>query len=238
MPLDPQFLDLHARAMETYRRLTKHFGEVPLVPRREPMHELISTMLSHRTTQKNEDLAFHAMWNRYGSWEAIREANFEELATILDQVQFPGAKAENIKKVLTRIYQERGEYSIDFLKDLPPEEGLAWLMSLPGVGIKTASLVLLFCFGLPVMPVDTHVHRVSGRVGLIPEKASAEAAHHLLATLLPEDPYTLFNFHIGLLKHGQQICKWSNPRCRQCPLPSICEWYQANRAGKNGYPET
>src|SRR5687767_10403376 len=114
MPIDPKFQDLHERAMEAYRRLTTLHGEVPHVPRREPMHELISTMLSHRTTQKNEDLAFRAMWNQYGSWEAIQDAPFEELATVIGQAQFPGAKAENIKKVLTRIYEERGEYSIEF----------------------------------------------------------------------------------------------------------------------------
>jgi endonuclease III len=238
MPIDPQFQQLDMRTMEAYRRLTAKYGEVPLVPRREPMHELISTMLSHRTTQKNEALAYQAMIDRFGSWEAIQNAAMEELATAIAQAQFPGAKAANIKKTLERIYEERGEYSINFLNDLSTEEGLAWLTSLPGVGIKTASLVLLFCFAKPVLPVDTHVHRVSARVGLIPEKASAEAAHTLLPALLPEDSYVYFNFHIALLKHGQQVCIWSNPRCHLCPLPDICEWYQKNRAGKDGNPKT
>lgn len=238
MPIDPRFADLEARTMETYRRLMEKYGEVPHIPRREPMHELISTMLSHRTTQKNEDLAYQAMWRRYGSWEAIQNAPMEELATTIEQAQFPGAKAANIKKALARINEERGEYSLDFLKDWPMEQALEWLMSMPGVGIKTASLVLLFCFAKPVLPVDTHVHRVSGRIGLIPEKVTAEAAHALLAALLPNDPYILFNFHIALLKHGQRVCVWGNPKCMQCPLPSICEWYQQNRAGKDGYPTT
>lgn len=238
MPIDPVYQDLHERAMETYRRLTALHGEVPHTARREPMHELISTMLSHRTTQKNESLAFHAMWDKYGSWDAIRDAPFEELATVIDKAQFPGAKAENIKKVLTRIYEERGEYNIEFLREMTPQEGIAWLTSLPGVGVKTATLVLLFCFAQPVMPVDTHVHRCSGRVGLIPKKASAEAAHNLLLVLLPEDPYILYNFHISMLKHGQKICIWGNPRCEQCPLPSICDWYQDNRANKDAKPHT
>jgi endonuclease-3 len=195
-------------------------------------------MLSHRTTQKNESLAFHAMWDRFGSWQAIRLAPMEELAGTIEQAQWPGAKAQNIQKALTRIYEERGEYSIDFLKNWPPEKGLQWLMEMPGVGIKTASLVLLFCFSKEVMPVDTHVHRVSGRVGLIPEKASAEAAHTLLPALLPRHPYIYYNFHISMLLHGQKICIWQKPRCHLCPLPSICEWYQVNRAGKDGFPET
>jgi endonuclease III len=237
MPFDPQFLPLDLRAIEVYRRLIAKYGEIPHVPRREPMHELISTMLSHRTTQKNEDLAYKAMIDRFGTWEAIQNAPMEELATSVDKAQFPGAKAANIKKTLERIYVERGEYSIDFLKDMPVEEALTWLTSLPGVGVKTASLVLLFCFAMLALPVDTHVHRVSGRVGLIPPKASAEAAHTLLPMLLPPDPYIYYNFHIALLKHGQQVCIWGTPRCHLCPLPSICEWYQANKAGDNGKSE-
>jgi endonuclease-3 len=222
--------ELEGRAMAVYKRLLETYGERPLVPRREPMHELISTMLSHRTTQKNESLAFHRMWDRYGSWEAIRDAPFEELAEELEQVQFPGAKAENIKKALTRIIDAHGEPSIEFLREMPTEDGLAWLRSLPGVGIKTATLVLLFCFSKPVMPVDTHVHRVSQRIGLISPKASAEAAHSLLLELLPREPHVLFNFHIGMLKHGQQICIWGRPRCERCPLTDLCDYYQTHRA--------
>jgi endonuclease-3 len=224
---------LQNRAMAVYKRLLDTYGERPLVPRREPMHELISTMLSHRTTQKNESLAFHRMWDRYGSWQAIRDAPFEELAQELEQVQFPGAKAENIKKALARIIDEQGEPSIEFLRETPTEAGLAWLRSLPGVGIKTATLVLLFCFSKPVLPVDTHVHRVSQRIGLIGPKASAEAAHGLLLDLLPREPHVLFNFHIGMLKHGQQICIWGRPRCERCPLTDLCDYYQTHRAPRH-----
>ena len=105
-------------------------------------------------------------------------------------------------------------------------------MALHGVGIKTASLVLLFCFAKPVLPVDTHVHRVSQRVGLIGPKVGAEAAHHQLLALFPPDPYVLFNFHIAALKHGQQLCVWGSPRCEPCPLKDLCDWYQKNRVSK------
>ncbi len=223
---------LRAKTWEVYQRLLKTYGERPLKPRREPMHELISTMLSHRTTQKNEATAYQRMWDRFGSWEAIRDAPVDELAAAIEPSNFPESKAPRIKAALNQIISERGEPSIDFLKDLPAEQGLEWLMSLPGVGIKTASLVLLFCFSKPVMPVDTHVHRVSGRLGLIGPKVSAEAAHTLLLDLLPHDPPVLFNFHIALLKHGQQICIWGTPRCERCPLTDICVWFQENRAGK------
>ncbi len=226
-------MDVHdtlgAKALEVYQRLLKTHGERPLKPRREPMHELISTMLSHRTTQADEARAFERMWQRYGSWEAIRDAPLDELTETIEPANFPEVKAPRIKEVLARIIAERGEASIEFLRDLSPEAGLQWLMSLPGVGIKTASLVLLFCFAKPLLPVDTHVHRVSQRVGLIGPKVDATAAHPLLLSLLPPDPYTLFNFHVALLKHGQKICVWSNPRCEQCPLTDICNWYQENR---------
>src|SRR5262245_29078918 len=221
---------LSAKAWEVYQRLLQMYGELPLKPRREPMHELISTMLSHRTTQQNEAVAFEQMWQRYGSWEAIRDAPVEELTETIKPATFPEAKAPNIKKALQRIIEERGEPSIDFLAELPAAEGLAWLKSLPGVGIKTASLVLLFCFSKELLPVDTHVYRVSQRLGLIGPKVSAEAAHHLLLEILPADPHVLFNFHVAMLKHGQKICIWGTPRCEKCPLTDICDWYQENRA--------
>lgn len=222
--------DLRAKAQIEYERLMALHGEHPLVPRRKPMHELISTILSHRTTQKNEAQAYDNMWKRFGSWETIRDAPVAELTAALEPANFPDVKAPYIQGVLRKIYEERGEFSIDFLRDLPAEDGLAWLMDLPGVGIKTASLVLLFCFAKPVLPVDTHVHRVSQRIGLIGPKVNPTTAHPLLLALLPPDPYFLFNFHINNLLHGQKICIWGTPRCEKCPLTDICNWYQANRA--------
>jgi len=223
---------LLTKTQEVYRRLLKTYGEHPLKPRRKPMHELISTMLSHRTTQQNEAQAYENMWERFGSWEAIRDAPVDELAAAIEPANYPESKAPRIKEALTMIIQERGEPSIDFLADMPTQEALNWLMSLPGVGIKTASLVLLFCFGHPILPVDTHVHRVSIRLGLIGPRTSANKAHELLLALLPKDPHVLFNFHIDMLRHGQQICVWSVPRCERCPLTNICDWYQEHRAGK------
>ena len=220
---------LQAKTWEVYQRLLRTYGERPLKPRREPMHELISTMLSHRTTQKNEAMAFERMWQRFDSWEAVRDAPVAELTEAIAQANFAEAKAPNIKKALHRIIEERGEPSIDFLSDLPVEEGLAWLTSLPGVGIKTASLVLLFCFSKVVLPVDTHVHRVSQRLGLIEPKVNPTAAHALLLNFLPPEPHVLFNFHISMLQHGQKICIWGTPRCEQCPLTDICDWYQENK---------
>lgn len=221
--------DLKAKAQQVYERLVERYGAQPLVPRRQPMHELISTILSHRTTQRNEAIAYDRMWKRFGSWEAIRDAQPAELAQAIAPSNFAEAKVPYIQGTLRRIIDERGEANIDFLVDLPAQEGLDWLTSMPGVGIKTASLVLLFCFSKPVLPVDTHVYRVSQRVGLVGAKVTVNAAHHVLLSLFPPDPYVLFNFHIAALKHGQQLCVWGDPRCEPCPLKPLCDWYQANR---------
>lgn len=221
---------LEVKALEVYRRLLEMHGERPLVPRREPMHELVSTMLSHRTTGRNEDLAFRRMWERYPSWESIRDAPMADLAEAVAPSNFAEVKAPNIKKALAQIIEARGEASIDFLADLPAEEGLRWLMALPGVGIKTASLVLLFCFAKPVLPVDTHVHRVSQRLGLIGPKLTSTTAHGPLLALVPSEPHVLYNFHIAMLKHGQKLCVWGTPRCGKCLLKDLCDWYRENRA--------
>jgi endonuclease-3 len=219
---------LRTKTWDVYQQLLKTYGERPLEPRREPMHELISTMLSHRTTHDNEEAAYRRMRERFGSWEAIRDAPVEALSEAISTATFPEAKAPNIQQALAQIIAEGEEASLELLRDMPAEEGLAWLMALPGVGIKTASLVLLFCFSKPLLPVDTHVHRVSQRLGLIGPKVSANAAHKLLLDLLPQDPHVLYNFHVTMLRHGQRLCLWGTPHCERCPLRERCDWYAAH----------
>lgn len=218
---------LKQKAIAMYDILVKAYGERPLKPpRRTPMVELIMTILSQRTTAANEKQAFDQMWARYGSWEAIRDADVNELTSLIAPSNYAESKAPHIKATLARIIEERGEASIDFLEDTNAEEGLIWLMSLPGVGIKTASLVLLFNFSKSVMPVDTHVHRVSQRTGLIPLKMTAEKAHVALLEILPTEPHILFNFHVSCLRHGQQICTFAAPKCPKCPIKHLCDYYR------------
>ncbi len=219
---------LRERALEAHQRLIEAYGERPRTPRREPMHELVSTMLSHRTTEADEARAYTRMRERFPMWRQTRDAPLAALIDAISPARFPGSKAPNIQKTLTRIIDERGEASIDLLADLPPEEGLAWLTSFPGVGIKTASLVLLFCFGKPLLPVDTHVHRVSQRLGLI-KKMTAEKAHKELLALFPADDHILYNFHVNALRHGQRLCVWGTPRCEQCLLKGDCDWFEENK---------
>lgn len=215
------------KAMQMYTIFLKAYGERSLKPpRRDPMTELIMTILSQRTTQANEALAFKRLWEHYQSWEAIRDADVDKVAELIAPATFPEPKAANIKATLAQITGERGEANIDFLADLPLQEGLDWLLALPGVGIKTASLVLLFNFSKMIIPVDTHVHRVSLRTGLLPEKTRANKAHTLLLEILPDDPHILFNFHKTCLRHGQVKCTWTNPKCTQCPINHLCDYYQ------------
>lgn len=218
------------KAVEAMHRLAEVYGWKQRGTSREPMKQLISTMLSHRTTWKQESTAYQQMWQHYGSWDAVQHAPTNELTRLLAPVQYPEVKAPNIQKVLARIYDERGEYNIDFLAEMPTDEALAWLLSLPGVGLKTATLLLLFNFGKLVLPVDTHVHRVSTRLGLISAKTTAEKAHHVLLAMLPQDAETLYNFHVLLFRHGQNVCIWREPRCHLCPLRNICDDYQARKS--------
>lgn len=218
------------KVMITHELLNQEYRPLKLEPRRSHMHELISTMLSHRTNHKDEEKAFYTMMERFGDWEGVINAPFDDLADAISTTRYPGQKVPQIQQALRMIKEERGEFSIDFLEDLPEEEAIAWLTRLPGVGLKTATLVLLFNFKKPVLPVDTHVFRVSQRVGLIGAKVTANKAHDILLEMLPKDAVVLFNFHKHLLKHGQKVCTWSYPRCEKCVLNGICNYYNQVRA--------
>ncbi|MGV3505239.1 MAG: endonuclease III domain-containing protein [Adhaeribacter sp.] len=217
------------KAWHTHVLLQELYGELPLEARREPMHELISTMLSHRTTHANEEKAYYTMLHIFGDWQGVLAAPFEALADAIAAAKFPGAKAANIQKALARIRERSPDFSLDFLAGLSEQEALAWLQELPGVGEKTARLLLLFNYHKPVLPVDTHVHRVSQRVGILGASDTAAKAHQVLPQLLPRDAKVLFNFHKHLYWHGQRICTWRSPKCKLCPLQPICNYYQQVR---------
>lgn len=215
------------KALTGHEWLNNFYGVLDLrKPRRDPMHELISTMLSHRTTHANEEKAYYRMREKYPTWPEVIEANIEELTQTLETAQYPGAKALNIQKALKLIQAESPDFSLAFLHEWPVAEAMQWLMALPGVGLKTATLVLLFNFHKPVLPVDTHVFRVTQRVGIIGAKVTAEKAHTILLDMLPPDAPILFNFHKHFYWHGQRICTWKAPKCPECPLKQICNYYQ------------
>ena len=229
-----QQTNLAARALDMYQRLGAAYGIRPWLRRREPLHELISTVLSHKTNGVNEEKAFNQLWQQYGSWQAIADAPVDAITELIAPANYPEVKAPRIKAILQTIIAERGAPDIEFLADLPIEQALAWLTALPGVGPKTATLVLLFCFHKPVLPVDTHVHRVSGRIGLIGPRATADQAHDLLLGLLPPDATLLWNFHHNMLKHGQQVCVWNTPRCGKCVLREVCDYGRERERERQG----
>ncbi|HEU5015916.1 MAG TPA: endonuclease III [Roseiflexaceae bacterium] len=231
MAMQHEIEPLVERAQIVYQLLGEAYGIREWYARREPLHELISTILSQRTNGANEEKAFQQLWAKYGSWEAIAAAPVEDITEAIAPSNYADQKAPRIKAVLQHIIDERGMADITFLADLPVDEALAWLRALPGVGPKTATLVLLFCFHKPVLPVDTHVHRVSQRVGLIGPRATAEQAHELLPRLLPHDATVLWNFHHNMLRHGQKICIWGTPRCSKCVLREHCDYYARVQAG-------
>lgn len=216
---------LSAKAAEVTKRLTERYGELPFSSK-DPMGQLVDILLSHRTRDEQTAAAYDNLLQRFGSWEAVRDAPTGDVQAAIENVNWPEVKAPRIQAVMRQITEERGSLNLDFLRDLPVEEGARWLNRFEGVGPKTTACVLLFACQKPILPVDTHVWRVSIRLGLIGKKVSADAAHNLLQALLPQDARSIYNFHKALLRHGQRICIFEHPRCKQCNLTDVCDYYQ------------
>ena len=221
----PDRAALVAKALEVTRRVTARHGAARFSSR-DPLSMLVNIILSHRTKKAENAAAYRALRERFGSWEAVRDAPPGEVEAAIAPVTWPELKAPRIQAILRQITSERGELGLDFLCDLPVEEGAAWLGRLEGVGPKTVACVLLFSCRKPILPVDTHVHRTSIRLGLIGPRVTAEAAHPLLQALLPDDPQTIYDFHWGLLRHGQHPCVYGPPRCGECFLTDLCDYYR------------
>ena len=221
----PDVKALSEKAIEVTQRLTEYYGEVPFSSK-DPMSMLVDIILSHRTRDEQTAAAYDNLLKVFGSWEAVRDAPTAEVQAAIDNVNWPEVKAPRLQEIMRRITQERGALNLDFLRDLPVEEGAAWLGRLEGVGPKTRACVLLFSCQKPILPVDTHVWRVSIRLGLIGKKVTADAAHDLLQALLPNDARTIYNFHKALLRHGQRICVYERPRCNKCPITDLCDYYK------------
>lgn len=218
---------LATKTLEAHERLNEYYGIQDIYGRADPMHELIGTILSHRTTHANEVTAYRTMRERFPTWEQVRDAPLAELIDAIKTANYPEVKAPYIQNLLTHLLRETGAPNIDFLSDMSTEEAMKWLTDLPGIGLKTATLLLLFNFQKPVLPVDTHVHRVTQRVGAIGPKVSAEKAHTLLLSYLPQDATVLFNFHKHFYWHGQRVCTWYYPKCNECVLRTMCDFYQS-----------
>lgn len=221
----PDRAALAARALEVTRRVTERHGQVPF-SERDPLSMLVGIILSHRTKGSENAAAYRALLDTFGSWEGVRDAPVDAVEAAIAPVRWPEVKAPRIQAILRRVTAERGELNLNFLCDITTEEGAAWLGRLEGVGPKTIACVLLFSCRKPILPVDVHVHRVSMRLGLIGSRVTAEAAHPLLQALLPDDARTIYDFHKGVLRHGQYPCVYGKPQCQDCFLTDICEYFK------------
>jgi endonuclease-3 len=191
--------------------------------------ELVSTILSQSTSDINRDKGFYALKERYPDWQSVMNAPDAEVRDTIRPAGLANQKGPRIQAALRYIVDERGELSLDFLQEMPLEEAMAWLTRIKGVGRKTASIVMLFSFGRPAFPVDTHVHRLSGRLGLIGPKVTADKAHEILENMGEAD--TFYAFHLNLIRHGREVCIARNPRCASCPLVEQCDYFQTVVAG-------
>lgn len=201
-------------------RLAPRYGQITWRPGNDPVPELVLTILSQHTSDVNADRAFRHLLSKFDSLEAVAQAPVDDIAESIRNGGLARIKAPRIKAVLNHILEDRGKLDLDFLRELPLNEAKAWLTALPGVGKKTAAVVLCFSLGMPAMAVDTHVHRVSRRLGLIGDKTSADQAHDLLEDMVA--PQEVYRFHVYLITHGRQVCKAQRPLCEGCPLADGC----------------
>lgn len=211
-----------AKIAEVQRRLLEFYGPRALHGTRDPLDELVLTILSQNTSDRNSGRAFRLLKARYPDYQALLEAPTRELYEVIKPAGLGNIKAPRIQAVLGEILARRGELRLDFLRDMPMAEAKAWLQSLDGIGPKTAACVLCFACDMPALPVDTHVHRVAARLGLIGPKVGADAAHELLESALP--PADVYAFHVNMILHGRQICHALRPECSRCPLLEVCDY--------------
>lgn len=209
--------------------LNATYGAKVVAPDGNPLGGLVGTILSQATSDTNSERANASLRAAFPTWEAVLAAPEEAVAEAIRSGGLANLKARRIRETLGAIKAARGDLDLAFLADLPLDQARRWLTGLPGVGPKTAACVLLFSLGLPALPVDTHVHRVTRRLGLIGSRVSAEAAHVALgAQLAPGDVYS---FHVNLILHGRRVCHAQRPRCGGCTLSGICAFYRGSSIG-------
>lgn len=197
------------------------------VPEREPevrvLDCLILTILSQNTNDVNRDKGFASLTARFPTWDEVREADVEAIGEAIKIAGLHGQKSRAIKNFLTWLKVEHGVLELEFICDMETEEAIQLLCQHKGIGVKTASVTLSFACGHEVFPVDTHILRISKRLGLIPQNCTAENAHELMRELTPEGK--MYPFHMNLIAFGRQICNARKPKCEQCPLTGQCLYF-------------
>jgi endonuclease-3 len=213
---------LAKRALKIHERLLEFYGEPVWRNPLPAVDELVSTILSQNTNDLNRDRGFLALRAKFGTWEQVRDAPAEEVIAAIRPAGLANQKGPRIQQVLRSITEERGSLDLSFLADLAVEEARAWLTRFNGVGPKTAAIVLCFSLGKPAFPVDTHIYRVTGRLGLRPERMTVEQAHPHLEALFP--PETYYAAHLNIIRLGREICQARRPRCEVCPIVKLCDY--------------
>lgn len=208
------------RVRAIHRRLERHFGEL-LPPRRsDPLEELVLTVLSQHTSDLNADRAFRSLRAAFPTWEAVLGARPGEVADAIRSGGLGNTKAPRIQAILREVREREGRFDLSSLRNMADADATAFLSALPGVGPKTAAVVLAFSLGRDALPVDTHVHRVTRRLGWIEARTDAERAHRVLEELVPAE--IRVPVHVGLIRLGREICKAPRPLCEDCPLFELC----------------
>ena len=222
---------LKQKALEIHHRLCEAYGcPIAYFHDHDPLSELISSLLSHRTRNADSGRAFTALRERYPDWESLRDAPTAEVQDLITAVTWPEQKAPRLQATLRAIAERHGSLDLDFLEGMPVPEARAWLEAIPGVGPKTSAAVLSFSrLRQAALPVDSHHHRVAQRTGLIPRSMDVGPSHVALAALLPPewDAQQVYDDHEVLMLHGQRCCYFRNPACRRCVLLDLCPTGQA-----------
>ncbi|MEE9554846.1 MAG: endonuclease III [candidate division Zixibacteria bacterium] len=204
--------------------LAKMYGVKKQTRFRDPTEELILTVLSQNTNDINRDRAYESLRDKFPGWSEVASAGPDRVESAIKVGGLANIKSKRIIKILKQINSKSSGYSLDFLKDMSDGEVWDYLSNFDGVGPKTASCVMMFALGRDTMPVDTHVHRIGIRLGLIPEEYSAEEAHVWFGELLL--PVDIYQMHLNMISHGRALCRPSNPKCEQCPLKRNCLYYR------------
>ena len=200
--------------------LDEYYGRAPQQISNSPVFELVLTLLSQHTSDHNSGEAMHRLVEAFPDWDAVLAAPVEAVEDAIRPGGLAPTKSRRLQALLAEVRERRPDFDLEFLRGLPLEEAKAWLTSLPGVGPKTAACVLLFALGRPALPVDTHVERVSKRLGLVPLKMPADRAHAVLEAML--EPDQVYAFHVDLIQHGRRTCHARSPQCDRCPLEPRC----------------
>ena len=225
-------MDSSNRALIVHQQLIEFYGFPQWRNPLPPIDELVSTILSQNTNDTNRDRAFQALKNRFPTWEEVRDADANLVIETIRPAGLANQKGPRIQNILKEITRQRGKLDLSFLNEMSTDEARNWLLQFKGVGPKTAAIVLQFSLEKPAFPVDTHIYRVTGRLGIRPEKMNADQAHDFLAGSLP--PQTYYAAHLNLIRLGREICHARKPDCPRCPLQDYCDYY----ANLNNSPDS